>query len=97
MQPNLDKSFNGFLQQVANAISTVLHFDVTVVNRELVRVAGTGRYSALIGQRLPASSSFADVVSKNRPYMVADKAGIQSAKAAPSRKAATRLATCATP
>lgn len=73
MQPNLDESFNEFLQQVANAISTVLHFDVTVVNHELVRVAGTGRYSTLIGQRLPASSSFADVVSKNRPYIVADK------------------------
>lgn len=73
MQPNPDRSFDGFLQQIANAVSTVLHFDVTVVDSELVRVAGTGRYADLIGMQLPASSSFAKVVSKRRPYIVTDR------------------------
>ena len=39
----------------------------------LIRAAGTGRYADMIGQRLPASSSFAEVVSKKRPYVVSDK------------------------
>lgn len=70
---SIDDSFNEFLQQIANAVSTVLHFDVTVANHQLVRVAGTGRYAPLIGQRLPASCSFAEVARKRRPYMVTDR------------------------
>lgn len=73
MKLHLDNSFYEFLQQIADAISTVLQFDVTVVDHQLIRVAGTGRYRALIGQRLPASSSFADAVSKKRPYTVTDR------------------------
>lgn len=73
MQPNPDNSFHEFLQQIANAVSTVLQFDVTVVDHQLVRVAGTGRYADLVGVKLPASSSFAEVVNKGRPYIVTDR------------------------
>ncbi len=73
MKQHADNSFNEFLQQIAKAISTVLNFDVTIVNDRLIRAAGTGIYAAMIGQRLPASSSFAEVVSKKRPYVVSDK------------------------
>ncbi|HXL04870.1 MAG TPA: sigma 54-interacting transcriptional regulator [Bacillota bacterium] len=69
----IDDSFNEFLQQIANAVSTVLRFDVTVANHQLVRVAGTGRYKSLIGQELPASCSFAEATRKKRPYMVTDR------------------------
>lgn len=69
----MDNSFNEFLQQIANAVSTVLHFDVTVANHRLVRVAGTGRYKALIGQQLPSSCSFGEAARRKRPYIVTDK------------------------
>jgi len=41
----IDNSFDEFLQQIADAVSTVLRFDVTVANHRLVRVAGTGKYA----------------------------------------------------
>ncbi len=69
----IDNSFDEFLQQIADAVSTVLRFDVTVANHRLVRVAGTGKYANLVGQRLPASCSFAEATRKKRPYVVTDK------------------------
>ena len=69
----IDNSFDEFLQQIADAVSTVLRFDVTVANHRLVRVAGTGKYANLVGQHLPASCSFAEATRKKRPYVVTDK------------------------
>ena len=62
----------GFLQQVAQAVATVLQFDVTIVEYGLTRIAGTGRYAALIGQQVAQSSSFAEVMRKGKPVVIVD-------------------------
>lgn len=66
----IDSQMNTFLQQVCEAIATVLEFDVTIVDSELRRVAGTGRYATLVGQPVPPSSSFAEVVRTGRPRII---------------------------
>lgn len=62
----------GFLQQVAQAVATVLQFDVTVVEYGLTRIAGTGRYAALIGHQVAPSSSFAEVMRTGKPVIIVD-------------------------
>ena len=65
-------SLQPFLQQTAEAVATVLQFDVTIADRHLTRVAGTGRYLTLIGHEVPSSSSFAEVIRTGKPYLIVD-------------------------
>ncbi len=46
------------VQQIAEAISGVLQLDVTVANKDRVRVAGTGQYRNTIGKKLPYGSGY---------------------------------------
>ena len=61
-----------FMQQVAEAVSTVLQLDVTIVERGLTRVAGTGRYSRLVGQKVASSSVFAESMRTGKPRLITD-------------------------
>jgi len=61
MKPS-DEAIKSLLQQVADAVATVLRFDVTVTDDHLCRIAGTGAYAALVGEPVPRSSSFAEVL-----------------------------------
>ena len=65
-----DMPLRGFLQRVAQAVATVLHFDVTIVDSALTRIAGTGKYAALVGQPVAPSSSFAKAMRTGKPYMI---------------------------
>jgi transcriptional regulator with PAS, ATPase and Fis domain len=65
-------SLQPFLQQTAEAVATVLQLDVTIADCQLTRVAGTGKYSALVGDKLPSSSAFAEVIRTNMPYIIVD-------------------------
>ena len=47
------------VQKVAEAIASVLSVEVTIVDNELCRIAGTGRYALSIGERLDKDSAFA--------------------------------------
>ena len=46
------------IQNIAEAISSVLEIDVTIVDSSLVRIAGTGTYFHKIGQQLEEYSAF---------------------------------------
>lgn len=67
-----DSSMCEFIQQVAEAVSTVLRLDVTVVECGLTRVAGTGRYSRLIGEKLVSSCAFAETMRTGKPCLITD-------------------------
>jgi transcriptional regulator with PAS, ATPase and Fis domain len=45
-----------FAQQVAEAIATVIDIEVTIIDDELIRIVGTGKYTSSIGQVLPPGS-----------------------------------------
>lgn len=45
------KDIQSTVQQIAEAISSVIEMNVTVTDRSLVRIAGTGKYKAQIGEK----------------------------------------------
>ena len=46
------------IQNIAEALLSVLNIDVTIVDENLTRIAGTGRYLGKIGERLDGYSAF---------------------------------------
>ena len=50
------------VQQVAEAIASVLTVEVTIADERLRRIAGTGRYAGKVGDRLVKESAFAAVL-----------------------------------
>lgn len=65
------------VQGVAEAISAVLDVDVTIVDSNLKRVAATGKYKSLIGEKLPKNCSFELITKKKKPEFV-DKPNISN-------------------
>lgn len=54
------------IQNIAEATSSVLGIDVTIVDYNLVRIAGTGTYLGKVGQQLKNYSAFKEsLISKN--------------------------------
>jgi transcriptional regulator with PAS, ATPase and Fis domain len=49
-------NMKSFAQQVAEAIATVIDIEVTIIDDELIRIVGTGKYTSSIGQVLPPGS-----------------------------------------
>ncbi|MDI6823637.1 MAG: sigma 54-interacting transcriptional regulator [Bacillota bacterium] len=66
----MEERLQSFLQRVCQAVATVLQLDVTVVDHQLRRVAGTGPYAAQVGQPVPPSSSFAEVMRTGKPRII---------------------------
>lgn len=58
------------VQQIAEAISSVIEIDVTVTDRNMVRIAGTGIYKNQIGEKISTKGVFASCLRDNRPYIV---------------------------
>jgi len=67
-----EAQLQSFVQQMAQAVAAIIEFDVTVVGRQLTRLAGTGSYGSLVGQQVPASSAFAEAMRVGRPHLVVD-------------------------
>ena len=64
------KDIQSTVQQIAEAISSVIEIDVTVTDRSLVRIAGTGKYKAQIGEKISQSGAFASCLRDNSAYIV---------------------------
>ncbi|MDU2147332.1 MAG: sigma 54-interacting transcriptional regulator [Paeniclostridium sordellii] len=60
------------IQNIAEAISAVLEIDVTIVDSNLVRIAGTGTYFHKIGQQLKEYSAFKYSLIKKRELIIED-------------------------
>lgn len=56
--------------EVAEAIRAVLGVDVTIVDKNMYRVAATGRYKVEIGKRLPKNCSFEMIAKKMLPQFI---------------------------
>lgn len=57
-------------QEVAESISSVLGMEVTIIDENYKRVAATGEYKNLIGERIPSSCVFEAVVKDREPKFV---------------------------
>ncbi|MGO1580207.1 MAG: sigma-54 interaction domain-containing protein [Peptoniphilaceae bacterium] len=52
------KNIQNSVQEVAEAISSILNVEVTIINTKLIRLAATGKYKKLIGEQLPKGCSY---------------------------------------
>lgn len=60
------------IQNIAEAISSVLEVDVTIVDSSLVRIAGTGTYFHKIGQQLKEYSAFKYSLTTKKELIIED-------------------------
>ena len=60
------------IQNIAEAISSVLEIDVTIVDSNLVRIAGTGTYFPKIGQQLKEYSAFKYSLTTKEELIIED-------------------------
>ncbi len=58
------------IQKNAEAISSVIGIDVTVTDDKLTRIAGTGKYKDLIGQKVNEKGVFAHCLNTAKTYIV---------------------------
>ncbi|EYE88655.1 Fis family transcriptional regulator [Fervidicella metallireducens AeB] len=59
-----------YVQIIADTIASVIGVDVTIVDRNNIRVAGTGKYKEKIGQKLVKKSVFTKSMIENKSYIV---------------------------
>lgn len=52
------KQYYDLSQKVAEAIKAVLRTDVTIMNKNMERISGTGRYKPLIGEKIEVGTAF---------------------------------------
>lgn len=55
------------VQEIAEAIAAVLYVDVTIVDKNLIRIAATGKYKNCIGEKIPKKCLFEFVLNEKKP------------------------------
>ena len=58
------------VQMISEAISSVINVDVTVIDQQLQRIAGTGRYKEQIGEQVAPNSVFGHSLKTGQSYIV---------------------------
>lgn len=64
--------FNELSQKVSDAIEAILQIDVTIMDKNRLRIAGTGIYSTLIGKEIEEKTIFDHCLRENREFVVLD-------------------------
>ena len=59
-----------YIQSICQNISTVLDVDVTVVSKDLVRIAGTGIFKERINEKISDKSAYSNVLINSKPYII---------------------------
>ncbi|MCC3866906.1 GAF domain-containing protein [Terrisporobacter mayombei] len=59
-----------YIQSVCQNISTLLDVDVTVVSKDLVRIAGTGIFKDKIDEKISDKSAYSNVLISGEPYII---------------------------
>ena len=62
----------GFIQAYAEAVSSILEAEVTVVDRNLIRIGGTGEYAGEVGKRIAHETFFQQIIDTGRPGTITD-------------------------
>ncbi len=58
------------VQKISEAISSVIRVDVTVVDSQLNRIAGTGRYKRRIGEKVSNNSVFGFAIKQGESFII---------------------------
>lgn len=59
-----------YIQSICENICTVLDVDVTVVSKDLIRIAGTGIFKDKINEKISDNTAFLKVLNSNKPYII---------------------------
>lgn len=59
-----------FSQQCAKAIAAILEVEVTITDKNCIRIAGTGIYEREIGQEVPHTSFFREILNTGKMGMI---------------------------
>lgn len=62
-----------FAQRISNNLSDILGLDVTIIDRDGIRISGTGNYKGLIGQRVPEQSFFEKIIENGEAGVIIRK------------------------
>lgn len=60
------------LQQIAETVKAIVGIDVTILDKDLIRLAGTGIYRSKVGTPGPKNSAFEKCLQTGRQYLIAD-------------------------
>jgi len=60
------------LQQIAETVKAIVGIDVTILDRDLIRLAGTGIYKSKVGTPGPKNSAFEKCLLTGNQYLIAD-------------------------
>ena len=60
------------VRQVAEAIASVLAVEVTIVDEDLRRIAGTGCFAGTVGDKLDKATVFAQVLREGKCFVIAN-------------------------
>jgi len=59
-----------YIQSVCENISSILEVDVTLVSKDLTRIAGTGIFREKIGEKIPEETIYYNVLKKGKSYVI---------------------------
>ena len=85
-----------YIQDICQNISNVLDVDVTVVSKDLYRIAGTGIFKDKIGDKISEEAVYSNVLKTGNPHVI-NKDIEQSCKICSSREPCKELADICTP
>lgn len=63
-------SYEKWAQKIAEAIASVLKIDVTIMDDDFMRIAGTGQYKVALGKRIERKTAFDYCLQNGVPYMI---------------------------
>ena len=85
-----------YIQDICQNISNVLDVDVTVVSKDLYRIAGTGIFKDKIGDKISEEAVYSNVLKTGNAHVI-NKDIEQSCKICSSREHCKELADICTP
>lgn len=85
------------VQEVAEAISAVLNVGVTIIDKDLNRIAATGEYKDSIGQKIPKNCSFELIINSKKPLFIDAPEGNEICNKCAAKEKCTELATLGYP
>lgn len=86
-----------FVQEYAETIADVLEIDVTIVNEDCIRIAGTGPHASNVGKPVPHGSFFRKVLKTGEPGFIFDKTTNAECRSCATIAACRELATMGFP
>lgn len=85
-----------YIQSICENISNVLDVDVTLVTKDLVRIAGTGIFKEKIGEKISEETIYYRVLNDGKSYLI-DKEVEQKCSICSHKKDCKELADICTP